>query len=93
LAKQYADATIAGAAAQGVTLNSAAATPFAAANFYSNTGTTNPYRKMWADLSQGEVIFSLFRGTGNETINSIFTLITPIYQEVVSMIWEERCLI
>ncbi len=72
LAKQYADAAIATASGQGVTLNSAAATPFVAANFYSTTGTTNPYRKMWADLAQGEVLFSLFRGVGNETVASTF---------------------
>jgi len=72
LAKQYADAAIATAATQGVTLNSAAATPFVASNFYSLTGTTNPYKKMWADLAQGEVIFSLFRTTGNEGVVSTF---------------------
>lgn len=71
LAKQYADAAITEASTSGVTLNSAAATPFVAANFYSVT-TTNPYRKMWADLSRGEIIFSLYRVSGNETIASTF---------------------
>ncbi|MGL2966478.1 RagB/SusD family nutrient uptake outer membrane protein [Flavobacterium sp. XGLA_31] len=69
LAKQYADLAINNA---GVTLASAAATPFSAANFYNPTSTTNPYRRMWQDLSRGEIIFSLDRPAGTETVASIF---------------------
>jgi hypothetical protein len=79
LAKQYADAAITEAAGSGVTLNSAAATPYVPADFYSVT-TTNPYRKMWADKSQGEIIFSLYRVSGNETIASTFYFNTTKFQ-------------
>jgi len=58
LAKQYAQAVV--SAGPALTI----ATPYVAANFYSETASTNPYRRIWADLSQGETIFALSRPTG-----------------------------
>lgn len=72
LAKQYADAAITTAAGSGTTLASASALPYNAGNFYNATTTTNPYRKMWADLAQGELIFSFDKSSGKEAIASTF---------------------
>lgn len=72
LAKQYADAAISTAAATGTTLASASALPYTASNFYNVTTTTNPYRKMLSDISQGEIIFSLDRSVGKEAVAGIF---------------------
>lgn len=72
LAEQYADAAIATAAGSGTTLNSAAALPYNAANFYNATTTTNPYRRMWQDLAQGEIIWSLDRSVGKEGVAGQF---------------------
>lgn len=72
LAKQYADAAINTAAASSITLNSAAALPYSAANFYNATTTTNPYRRMWQDLAQGEIIFSFDKSVGKEAIAGQF---------------------
>ena len=58
MAKQYAQAVV--SAGPALTI----ATPYVAANFYSETASTNPYRRIWADLSQGETIFALSRPTG-----------------------------
>ncbi len=55
LAKQYANDVISNS---GLVLTPA--TPYAPANFYTST-TNNPYRRIWADLAQGEVIFALSR--------------------------------
>ncbi|PKF75450.1 RagB/SusD family nutrient uptake outer membrane protein [Chryseobacterium sp. PMSZPI] len=76
LAKQYAQAVING----GYTL--AAATPMPAnpgsasfnTSFYS-ASTTNPYRKMWADAAQGEIIFALSRPSAGSwgNVANLFT--------------------
>lgn len=58
LAKQYAQAVV---STSGVVLTPG--TPYVAANFYG-TASTNPYRRIWADLAQGEVIFSAARPVG-----------------------------
>jgi len=58
LAKQYAESVI---STSGLVLTPA--TPYVASNFYS-TSSTNPYRRIWADLAQGEVIFSAARPVG-----------------------------
>jgi len=65
LAKQYAQQTLTNS---GLTLT--AATPYVAATFYSTT-TTNPYRKMWADLDAngGEILFSLSRPSSGSWSN------------------------
>lgn len=68
LAKQYAQQVV---STSGLVLTPAV--PYAAANFYTTT-TTNPYRRIWADLAQGEVIFGAARpvgGTGGN-IASLF---------------------
>lgn len=39
---------------------------------YYSSSTTNPYRRMWADLEQGEVIFALDRSVGKGTIGNIY---------------------
>jgi hypothetical protein len=59
LAKQYAQQVV---TSSGLSLT--VATPYVAASFYNETTTTNPYRRIWADLSQGEVLFALSRPTG-----------------------------
>jgi hypothetical protein len=59
LAKQYAQDVVTNS---GLSLT--VATPYVAANFYNETTSTNPYRRIWADLSQGEVLFALSRPTG-----------------------------
>jgi starch-binding outer membrane protein, SusD/RagB family len=41
-------------------------------NFYNATATTSPYRKMWADGIQGEVLFALARPAGKEAIAGLF---------------------
>ncbi len=59
LARQYAQKAI---DESGLALTPA--TPYVAANFYT-TGTTNPYRRMWADAAlpggRGEILFALSR--------------------------------
>jgi len=40
--------------------------------YYSATNPTNPYRRMWADLAQGEVIFSLDRPIGKGAVAGLF---------------------
>ncbi len=65
LALQYATAAITSA---GSGLSQAL--PYVPANFYSATATTNPYRRMWSDLEQGEVIFGLDRSVGKAAIAS-----------------------
>lgn len=59
LAKQYAQAVL---DTSGLVLTPA--TPYVAANFYNENTTSNPYRRIWADLSQGEVLFALSRPSG-----------------------------
>lgn len=75
LAKQYAQQVV---TSSGLSLT--LATPYVAANFYNETTTTNPYRRIWADLSQGEVLFALSRPTGgswgNIGSNFFFNLTT-----------------
>lgn len=39
---------------------------------YYSSSTTNPYRRMLADLEQGEVIFALDRSVGKGTIGNIY---------------------
>lgn len=46
----------------GLTLTPA--TPYIAGNFYDPVVTNNPYRRIWADLDKGEVIFALSRPAG-----------------------------
>lgn len=58
LAKQYAQAVVNSGPALTI------ATPYVAANFYNENTTSNPYRRIWADLSQGETIFALARPAG-----------------------------
>lgn len=61
LAKHYAQEVI---STSGLTLTPSL--PFANNDsFYSNT-TNNPYRRIWADLAQGEVIFALSRPSGGD---------------------------
>lgn len=59
LAKQFAQEVV---STSGVSLT--VATPYVAANFYNENTTSNPYRRIWADLSQGEVLFALSRPSG-----------------------------
>ncbi|WP_439553495.1 RagB/SusD family nutrient uptake outer membrane protein [Flavobacterium macrobrachii] len=59
LAKQYAQDVITNS---GLSLT--IATPYSAANFYNDVSTTNPYRRIWSDINQGEVLFALSRPTG-----------------------------
>lgn len=66
LAEQYADEVINNS---GITLTGAM--PYVAGNFYG-TGTTNPYRRMLADLAQGEIIFALDRPVGKSAIGGLF---------------------
>ncbi|MFY7665058.1 RagB/SusD family nutrient uptake outer membrane protein [Flavobacterium sp.] len=72
LAKQYAQQAI---DQSGLTLTPA--TPYNAANFYT-AGTTNPYRRMWADAAapagRGEILFALSRPTvgGGGSIGGTF---------------------
>lgn len=40
--------------------------------FYSATAPTNPYRKMWADLDRGEIIWSLDRPVGKGAVAGLF---------------------
>lgn len=58
LAKYYANLVINNS---GITL--AGAVPYSPSTFYTAT-TTNPYRRIWADLGQGEVIYALSRPSG-----------------------------
>lgn len=69
LASQAADLVI---NTSGITLTPA--TPYVASNFYSATATTNPYRRMFSDLDQGEIIFALGRrgAVGIESVASLF---------------------
>lgn len=67
LAAQYANDVIANA---GVTLTPA--TPFVNSAAFYAAASTNPYRRMWADAAQGEMIFSLSREIGKTTIASAF---------------------
>lgn len=53
-AKQYAQAVVSGGPALSL------GAPYSAANFYTSS-TTNPYRKIWADIEPGEIIFALSR--------------------------------
>ncbi|HEU4496001.1 MAG TPA: RagB/SusD family nutrient uptake outer membrane protein [Flavobacterium sp.] len=66
LASQYADQVI---ATSGLTLTPA--TPYVPGNFYT-ASTTNPYRQMWADINQGEIIFALDRPAGKDAIGNRF---------------------
>ncbi len=59
LAKQYAQEVVS-TSAVSLTI----ATPYVAGNFYNENTTSNPYRRVWADLSQGEVLFALSRPSG-----------------------------
>ncbi len=40
--------------------------------FYNAAATTSPYRKMWTDLIQGEIIFGLRRQAGEEAVAGLF---------------------
>jgi hypothetical protein len=40
--------------------------------YYSATAPTNPYRKMWADLDRGEIIWSLDRPVGKGAVAGLF---------------------
>lgn len=67
LAKQYAQAVVSAGPALTVATPVPTGTVGAPAwntAFYNETTTTNPYRRIWADLSQGETIFALSRPTG-----------------------------
>lgn len=67
LAEQFADAAIAAGPAlapAGIYSNNS--------NFYNATSTTSPYRKMWSDTAQGEIIFSLARPADQGGIASLF---------------------
>ena len=66
LAAQYADIVI-----NTSGLNLTAATPYVAGNFYTAT-TTNPYRQMFADVNQGEIILSLARPAAQGGIAGTF---------------------
>ncbi len=72
LAKQYAQQAI---TESGLVLTPA--TPYNAANFYT-AGTSNPYRRMWADAAppggRGEILFALSRPTagGGGSIGGTF---------------------
>lgn len=85
LAKQYAESAIT-QSGLGLTLGSPIPTGTigsAAWNtaFYGETTTNNPYRQMWADVNQGENIFSLGRligGTGGNIANIYTTNTTTI---------------
>lgn len=68
LARQYAQQVI---STSGLVLTPGV--PFVASNFYG-TASTNPYKRIWADLAQGEIIFGAARpvgGTGGN-IASLF---------------------
>lgn len=74
-AETYADKVINNS---GLTLSAATPVPAGApgepswnASFYAST-TTNPYRRMLADLEQGEVVFALDRSVGKGTIGNIY---------------------
>ncbi|RZJ33328.1 MAG: RagB/SusD family nutrient uptake outer membrane protein [Flavobacterium sp.] len=67
LAEQYADAAIAAGPAL-----TAAGTYTNNTTFYNPTTTTSPYRKMWADGAQGEIIFALARPVGKEAIAGLW---------------------
>ncbi|WP_343686275.1 RagB/SusD family nutrient uptake outer membrane protein [Chryseobacterium gleum] len=74
-AETYADKVINGS---GLTLTLATPVPSGTPGstawnsaYYSST-TTNPYRRMWADLDQGEIIFALDRSPGKGTIGNIY---------------------
>ena len=41
-------------------------------SFYNAANPTNPYRRMWADYSQGEVILSFDKSTGKEAIGGLW---------------------
>jgi hypothetical protein len=71
LAEQYADQVIADATATGMTLTPAG-TYTNSSTFYNPASTTSPYRKMWADASQGEILFGLSRPVGKEAIAGLF---------------------
>lgn len=58
LAKHYADLVI-NTSGLSLTLG----VPFSIGSLHSET-TTNPYRRIWADLSQGEVLFASARNVG-----------------------------
>ena len=75
LALQYANQVIAaGPALVAVTPVPPGAVGSTAWNtaFYNATNPTNPYRRMWADYAQGEVILSFDKSVGKETIASLF---------------------
>lgn len=99
LAKQYAQDVI---STSGLTLTAATPVPAGAPTnpfaipsattawnnaFYGNS-TTNPYRRMWADLAQGEIIWALDRpnaGTweavaANFTTNNTTVSGSPLYE-------------
>lgn len=67
LAEQFADAAIAAGPAL-----TAAGTYTNNTTFYNAANTTSPYRKMWADGIQGEIIFALARPAGKEAIGGLF---------------------
>jgi len=41
-------------------------------SFYNATNPTNPYRRMWADYSQGEIILSFDKAVGKESVGSLY---------------------
>ncbi len=68
LAAQFADAVI---NTSGLTLTPAGTFTNNSA-FYNAALTTSPYRKMWTDLIQGEIIFGLRRLSGQEAIAGLW---------------------
>jgi hypothetical protein len=75
LALQYANQVIADSPALTIATPVPAGTVGSTAwnnAFYSATAPTNPYRRMWADLAQGEVIFGLDRPIGKGAVAGLF---------------------
>lgn len=75
LALQYANQVI--AAAPALTAATPVPTGTVGSNawntsFYSATNPTNPYRRMWADYSQGEIILSFDRPVGKGAVAGLF---------------------
>lgn len=79
LALQYANQVIADSQAAGVNLTLATPVPAGTVGstawnnaFYHATTPTSPYRKMWADLDRGEIIWSLDRPVGKGSVAGLF---------------------
>ncbi len=79
LALQYANAAI----AAGPALTAATPVPTGVVgsgtptsgwngSFYSTANPTSPYRKMWQDVAQGEIILSFEQGTGKAAVSSLY---------------------